>query len=87
MTKWNQILGLNRDKMDRFFGERTRRSIQTTNDGPFSLKSGKSELVGGVGVDGQSQLELIAPPDFTFVIITFVLDIALTCNLLRLLYQ
>ena len=82
MAKWNQILKLNREKLDRFFGERTRRSIQTSNEGPFAVKSGKREVVGG-----QSQLEMIEPPNYTFVIVTFIADIALMCNLVRLLYQ
>ena len=81
MAKWNQILKLNREKLDRFFGERTRRSIQTTNEGPFAVKSGR-EVVGG-----QSQLEMIEPPNYTFVFVTLIADIALMCNLVRLLYH
>ena len=40
MKRWRQILSLNQDKLERFFGEsRNKRSILTDNAGPFFISN------------------------------------------------
>ena len=76
-AKWQRILQLNQAKLERFFGERTRRSISFDHKGPFFLTKIQTQMK-------QSELELISPPDYTYCIILLIIDFLLLLNVLRL---
>ena len=76
-AKWQRILQLNQAKLERFFGERTRRSISFDHKGPFFVTQIQTQMK-------QSELELISPPDYTYCIILLIIDFLLLLNVLRL---
>ena len=76
-AKWQRILQQNQDKLKRFFGERTKRSIDFDHKGPIFLTQVQTQMK-------QTELEMISPPDYTYCIILLIINFLLLLNFLRI---